>query len=75
MSDKPAGMAIRALAWLGESHIEASLNKIHAHFSTEEWQNLVAVRSSLPSWMAKSIGKADFETKERSQTILHPEVN
>jgi DNA-binding GntR family transcriptional regulator len=71
MSDKAAGMAIRALAWLGQTHIEASLKKIYAHFSTEEWQNLVAVRSSLPSWMAENIGKVDFRIKKHGRAISH----
>lgn len=71
LGDKPAGMAIRALAWLGQAHIEASLAKIHAHFSVEEWQNLVAVRSSLPSWMAESIGKVDFRIKKYGRAISH----
>jgi DNA-binding GntR family transcriptional regulator len=71
MSDKAAGMAIRALAWLGQTHIEASLKKIYAHLSTEEWQNLVAVRSSLPSWMAENIGKVDFRIKKHGRAISH----
>ncbi len=73
MSNKPAGMAIRALAWLGRTHIEANINKIYAHFSTEEWQSLVAARSSLPSWMAESIGKTDFRIKKYGRAIPHSE--
>lgn len=71
MSNKPAGMAIRALAWLGQAHIEANLAKIHALFSAEEWQNLVSVRSSLPSWMAESIGKTDFRIKKYGRAIFY----
>lgn len=71
MSDKPAGMAIRALAWLGRTHIEASLSKIYAHFSAEEWHNLVSMRASLPSWMAENIGKIDFRIKKYGRKILH----
>lgn len=60
LGDKPAGMAIRALAWLGQAHIEEGLIKLHRRFPTEEWQNLFAIRSSLPSWMAENIGKINL---------------
>lgn len=63
-SDKPAGMAIRALAWLGQAHIEKNLAKLYLSFPAREWQHLVAMRSSLPSWMAESIGKANFRTSK-----------
>lgn len=55
----PAGMAIRALAWMGKSHIEKSLEKLYKNLPQEEWRKLYSVRSSLPSWMAESIGKAN----------------
>ena len=59
MSDKLAGMAIRALAWLGRTHIETGLAKLCTQLPVKEWKHLVAVRSSLPSWMAESISKAN----------------
>lgn len=74
MSDQPAGMAIRALAWLGQAHIEVSLMKLRTHFSVQEWQNLVAVRSSLPSWMAESISNANFRTNQHGRAISHSRI-
>lgn len=60
MSDRPAGMAIRALVWLGQTHIKKGLAKLCTQLPAGEWKHLVTVRSSLPSWMAESIGKADI---------------
>jgi hypothetical protein len=53
-----AGMAVRAMAWLGEEHLSEVLTKLRQKLSLEDWETLAAARASLPSWMAKAVGGA-----------------
>lgn len=56
MPHRPAGQAVRALAWLGPEKAEAALytlkQKLPAAFS-----ELVAAAPQLPTWLARSVGK------------------
>ncbi len=54
---RPAGAAVRALAWIGPSHAGESLTTLHRTLSHAEWQALASARASLPGWMAQAIGK------------------
>ena len=54
---RPAGAAVRALAWIGPSHAGESLAALHRTLPGSEWQALASARASLPSWMAQAIGK------------------
>lgn len=54
---RPAGAAVRALAWIGPSHVNESLATLHRTLSHSEWQALTSARASLPGWMAQAIGK------------------
>lgn len=54
---RPAGAAVRALAWIGPSHANESLAALHRTLPHAEWQALTSVRASLPGWMAQAIGK------------------
>ena len=54
---RPAGAAVRALAWIGPSHANESLATLHRTLSHAEWQALASARASLPGWMAQAIGK------------------
>lgn len=54
---RPAGSAIRALAWVGPSHVEESLASLRQSLPSVEWKALVSARAGLPSWMARAIGK------------------
>lgn len=54
---RPAGAAIRALAWIGQTHAETSLNSLHRTLPESEWQALIQARATLPGWMAQAIGK------------------
>ena len=54
---RPAGAAVRALAWLGRDHAQASIEKLHRSLPAEEWQALASQRANLPSWMAAAIGR------------------
>ena len=52
----PAGSAVRALAWLGPTHVENALVTLHRTLPLAEWRTLTAARAALPSWLAKAIG-------------------
>ena len=54
---RPAGAAVRALAWIGPSHASESLAALHRTLPHSEWQALTLARATLPSWMAQAIGK------------------
>lgn len=54
---RPAGAAIRALAWIGQTHVETSLASLHRTLPHSEWQALILARATLPGWMAQAIGK------------------
>ncbi|MXX55633.1 MAG: type IV toxin-antitoxin system AbiEi family antitoxin domain-containing protein [Gemmatimonadetes bacterium] len=49
---RPAGMAVRALAWVGPHEIEESLDIIKRELSEDDLMELAATRAILPSWMA-----------------------
>lgn len=56
LGNRPAGAAIRALAWMGPEHSRRSLNMLRRTLAPDEWQALTAARTQLPGWMAKAIG-------------------
>lgn len=53
-----AGAAVRALAWMGPTHVRESLVALRRTLPFAEWQALTANRAGLPSWMARAIGEA-----------------
>lgn len=53
-----AGAAVRALAWMGPTHVRGSLAALRRTLPSAEWQALTAGRAGLPSWMARAIGEA-----------------
>lgn len=57
LGKRPAGEAVRALAWIGSAHADASLASLHRTLSAAEWKALTSARAALPSWMAQAIGK------------------
>nr|WP_321327908.1 DUF6088 family protein [Alcaligenes faecalis] len=54
---RPAGAAVRALAWLGPTHASQSLSILRRTLPHSEWQALAASRAALPSWMAQAISE------------------
>lgn len=52
-----AGAAVRALAWMGPSHVTESLAILRRTLPSSEWQALAGARAGLPSWMAQAIGE------------------
>lgn len=53
----PAGAAVRALAWMGPTHIGESLAILHRTLPASEWRALASARAALPSWMARAISE------------------
>ena len=52
---RPAGEAVRALAWLGPDEVEASLEVIGSKLSDEDFQELAASRAVMPAWIAEPV--------------------
>jgi Family of unknown function (DUF6088) len=57
LGDRPAGAAVRALAWMGQERAGESLAKLHRTLPPLEWRALASARTALPSWMARAIGE------------------
>jgi hypothetical protein len=52
---RPAGDAVRALAWLGPEEIEENLNAIERKLSSKDFAELAEARAVMPAWIAESI--------------------
>ena len=52
---RPAGEAVRALAWLGPDEVEAGLSVIEQKLSAEDIRELAASRAVMPAWMAEPV--------------------
>ncbi|WP_029010612.1 DUF6088 family protein [Azospirillum halopraeferens] len=57
MPHRPAGQAVRALAWLGPEKVEAALHTLKRTLPPAAFSELVAVAPQLPTWLARSVGK------------------
>lgn len=57
LGTRPAGAAVRALAWMGPTHVGESLTTLHRTLPASEWRALASARAALPSWMARAIGE------------------
>ena len=53
LANRPAGQAIRALAWLGPDQASTALPTLRSTLSPEEWRALLSVRPELPFWLAE----------------------
>jgi hypothetical protein len=58
LGSSQAGAAIRALAWMGPTHVSESLATLRRRLPPSDWQVLTSSRATLPSWMARAIGEA-----------------
>jgi len=58
LGTRPAGAAVRALAWIGPTHAGKSLVSLRRTLPRSEWQALASARATLPGWMAQAIGEA-----------------
>lgn len=57
LGTRPAGAAVRALAWIGPAHAGKSLASLRRTLPRSEWQALASARATLPGWMAQAIGE------------------
>jgi hypothetical protein len=58
MAHRPAGQAVRALAWLGPDQAEAALQTLKRKLPPTAFNELVAAAPQFPTWLARSVGKA-----------------
>ena len=58
MAHRPAGEALRALAWLGPSGAEGALKTLKRKLPPAAFNELVAAAPQLPTWLARSVGRA-----------------
>ena len=52
---RPAGDAVRALAWLGPEEVEENLGAIEKRLSSRDLEELAATRAVMPSWLAEPV--------------------
>ena len=52
---RPAGDAVRALAWLGPEEVEENLGLLEHKLSPDDLDELAATRAVMPAWMAEPI--------------------
>ena len=57
LGKRPAGMAIRALYWLGPEAAPAALKQLRIKLSEPEWEAVRSARAMLPSWLAKAVSE------------------
>lgn len=60
LAGRPAGEAVRALAWLGPERAEAALKALKRKMPPGAFGELVAAVPQLPTWLARSVGKAAY---------------
>ncbi len=57
MAHRPAGQAVRALAWLGPERAESALHTLKRKLPPAAYTELGAAAPQLPTWHARSVGK------------------
>lgn len=57
LARRPAGVAVRALVWLGPEKAEGALVTLKRRLPQTTFNELVAA-AQLPTWLARSVGKA-----------------
>ena len=55
---RPAGDAVRALAWMGPDEIEENLEVLGKRLSSEDLEELATARAVMPAWIAEPISAA-----------------
>lgn len=54
---RPAGEAVRALAWLGPAKAEAAVRKLKKKLPKGAFEEILSVTPMLPTWLAKPVGE------------------
>ena len=57
LANRPAGEAVRALAWLGPEKAEAALQTLKRNLPPATFSELAAAAPQLPTWLARCVGK------------------
>ncbi len=57
LAGRPAGDAIRALAWLGESHVSEALRTLQRRLPRSAIEEIVGARPRLPTWLAQQVSR------------------
>ena len=57
MATRPAGQAIRALAWVGEAHAGEALQTLWPRMPSGVRQEIISARPSLPTWLARQVSE------------------
>lgn len=57
MAGRPAGEAIRALAWLGEAHVGEALHTLRQRLPASALQEIAGARPRLPTWLAQQVSR------------------
>ena len=52
---RPAGSAVRALAWLGPEEVETNLEIVERRLSDEDIEELAETRAVMPAWLAEPV--------------------
>ena len=60
LAERPAGQAVRALAWLGPEQAETALKTLKRKLSPTAFAELVAAAPQFPTWLARCIGKVAY---------------
>ena len=60
LANRPAGEAVRALAWLGPERAEAALTTLKRKMPPGVFGELVAAAPQFPTWLAQSVGNAAY---------------
>ena len=66
LSDRRAGDAIRALAWLGRAKAGEAIDEIWSRLSEVERRELLDVRAQLPSWLSALVSSVISEPHLRT---------
>ena len=57
LGESSGGALLRALAWLGPERAEEAMSQVHEILPVKEWEAVAAVRSELPTWLAKTVSQ------------------
>ena len=52
---RPAGDAVRALAWLGPEEVEENLETLEHKLAPEDMEELAGTRAVMPAWLAEPV--------------------
>ncbi len=57
MAGRPAGEAIRALAWLGEAHAGEAIRALRLRLPASALEEVASARPRLPTWLAQQVSR------------------